>query len=169
MKELLAELAMVENEIAKLESQISQLQCDVNKEKEINITEKAKSKQFVPKLKQSQQHGIINSSHNISSLPPNPNKFKGLNDQKLPFETKALHFISKAIKGDYGLNDFRINEKIMMKSKVNITDQEENQLHQEVRTFGERISRKSGMIKTPSPLREPRNPTPRVSSLLLIF
>ncbi|XP_009619995.1 uncharacterized protein [Nicotiana tomentosiformis] len=161
MKELLAELAMVENEIAKLESQISQLQCDVNKEKEINITEKAKSKQFVPKLKQSQQHGIINSSHNISSLPPNPNKFKGLNDQKLPFETKALHFISKAIKGDYGLNDFRINEKIMMKSKVNITDQEENQLHQEVRTFGERISRKSGMIKTPSPLREPRNPTPR--------
>lgn len=170
MKELFAELAMVENEIAKLESQISQLQCDVNKEKEINITEKAKSKQFVAKMKQSQQQGIINSPHNISSsLPPNPNKFKGLNDQKLPFETKALHFISKAIKGDYGLNDFRINEKIIMKSKVNITDQEENQLHQEVRTFGERISRKSGMIKTPSPLRESRNPTPRVSSLLLIF
>ncbi|KAJ8551858.1 hypothetical protein K7X08_028301 [Anisodus acutangulus] len=167
MKELLAELAMVENEIAKLETQISQIQCDVNKEKEINNTESKSKQELNNKMKvqlQQLQHGNIN---NISSaLPPNPNKFKGLNDQKIPFETKALHFISKAIKGDYGLNDFRINnEKLlqpMKSSEVVIADQEEeNQFHQQVRTFGERISRKSGMIKTPSPLREPRNPTPR--------
>ncbi|XP_059291795.1 uncharacterized protein LOC132045256 [Lycium ferocissimum] len=163
MKELLAELSMVESEIAKLEGQISQIQCDVNKEKEMNNTDQAnKSKQGLNnkmKIQWQQQNNVS------SSLPPNPNKFKGLNDQKVPFETKALHFISKAIKGDYGLNDFRINnEKLIqpMKSSNVIADQEdENQFHQQVRTFGERISRKSGMIKTPSPLREPRNPTPR--------
>ncbi|MCD7446693.1 hypothetical protein HAX54_014464 [Datura stramonium] len=162
MKELLGELAMVENEIAKLEGQISKIQCDVNKEKEINNIDHQESKS---------KQGLINNNNNKmkiqwSSLPPNPNKFKGLNDQKVPFETKALHFISKAIKGDYGLNDFRINnEKLlqpMKSSKVIVVDQEEeNQFHQQVRTFGERISRKSGIIKTPSPLREPRNPTPR--------
>ncbi|XP_060169491.1 uncharacterized protein LOC132600386 [Lycium barbarum] len=163
MKELLTELSMVESEIAKLEGQISQIQCDVNKEKEMNNTDQAnKSNQGLNnkmKIQWQQQHNVS------SSLPPNPNKFKGLNDQKVPFETKALHFISKAIKGDYGLNDFRINnEKFIqpMKSSNVIADQEgENQFHQQVRTFGERISRKSGMIKTPSPLREPRNPTPR--------
>ncbi|XP_015057256.1 uncharacterized protein LOC107003441 [Solanum pennellii] len=168
MKELLEELAMVENEIAKLEGQINKIQCDVNKEKDINnIDHQAnKSKQGLinNKMKiQSQQQNNISSY----SLPPNPNKIKGLNDQKVSFETKALHFISKAIKGDYGLNDFRINndnllQPINKSSKVIVDHQEdENQFHQQVRTFGERISRKSGMIKTPSPLREPRNPTPR--------
>ncbi|PHT35128.1 hypothetical protein CQW23_26928 [Capsicum baccatum] len=165
MKELLAELAMVENEIAKLEGQISKIQCDVNKEKENNNNN---DDQENNKSKQGLNNKILLSSYN--SLPPNPNKFKGLNDnQKLPFETKALHFISKAIKGDYGLNDFRINnEKLLLQqpmkssSKVIVDNQEdENQFHQQVRTFGERISKKSGMIKTPSPLREPRNPTPR--------
>ncbi|KAK4356359.1 hypothetical protein RND71_025330 [Anisodus tanguticus] len=133
MKELLTELAMVENEIAKLEGQISQIQCDVNKEKEMSNTDQAnKSKQGLNnKMKiQWQQQNIA------LSLPPNPNKFKGLNDQKWPFETKALHFISKAIKGDYGLNDFRINnEKLlqpMKSSKVIVADQEEeNQFHQQ--------------------------------------
>ncbi|KAK6776625.1 hypothetical protein RDI58_027626 [Solanum bulbocastanum] len=166
MKELLEELAMVENEIAKLEGQINKIQCDVNKEKEINNIEHQanKSKQGLNnKMKiQSQQQNNISSY----SLPPNPNKFKGLNDQKVPFETKALHFISKAIKGDYGLNDFRINNEKLLQpinksSKVIVDQEDENQFHQQVRTFGERISRKSGMIKTPSPLREPRNPTPR--------
>lgn len=165
---------MVENEIAKLEGQISKIQYDVNKEKEINIIDHQanKSKQGLinNKMKiQCQQQNNISSY----SLPPNPNKFKGLNDQKVPFETKALHFISKAIKGDYGLNDFRINnEKLLqpMKSSKVIVDQEdENQFHQQVRTFGERISRKSGMIKTPSPMREPRNPTPRVSPLFIFI
>lgn len=161
MKELLGELTMVENEISKLEGQISKIQCDVSKEKEMNnIDQSNKSKQGLNnKMK------IQCQQQNNMSLPPNPNKFKGLNDQKVPFETKALHFISKAIKGDYGLNDFRINnEKLLqpIKPSKDIVDQEdENQLHQQVRTFGERISRKSGMIKPPSPLREPRNPTPR--------
>ncbi|CAN4119289.1 unnamed protein product [Withania somnifera] len=153
MKELLAELAMVENEIAKLEGQINKIQCD---------HQANKSKQGLNnKMKVPYQQNIS------SSLPPNPSKLKGLNDpQKVPFETKALHFISKAIKGDYGLNDFRINNEKLLQpmkssSKVILVEEEENQFHQQVRTFGERISKKSGMIKTSSPLREPRNPTPR--------
>ncbi|XP_016716957.1 uncharacterized protein [Gossypium hirsutum] len=81
MKELLTELAMVESEIAHLETQISQLKHGLNQEHEVIITkEKTPSKQKNP-IMQDQQENIV-------------------------FETKALHFISKAIKGDYTLTDF---------------------------------------------------------------
>ncbi|XP_057782502.1 uncharacterized protein LOC131000545 isoform X1 [Salvia miltiorrhiza] len=80
MKEILAELAMVENEITRLESQINQLRHQVKREKEGNMERKYKE----------------------WSLPP-----RRLNDEKekVAFETKALHFISKAIKGDYHLTN----------------------------------------------------------------
>ncbi|KAJ6408728.1 hypothetical protein OIU84_008428 [Salix udensis] len=115
MKELLAELVMVEGEIARLEGQISQLQLGLKHEKEV-IPEDAKSKQLKPAGNPSKLQGFYTAC-------PSPFIIKGVQD-KMAFETKALHFISKAIKGDYNLNDFNPNEKIGA-SRV-FSDQKEN-------------------------------------------
>lgn len=79
--------------------------------------------------------------------------------EKMAFETKALHFISKAIKGDYNLNDFTVSDK--MGSSRLFPDLKEYQFNEEVK-FQERLPRKSGMLKSPSPLRDPRHPSPKV-------
>lgn len=85
-KELLTELAMVESEISRLEGQITQLRLGLKHEQE--MTKEAKSKQW--------QLGNLNnlqpySTNNLSSSPMN----KDGNDQKMAFETKALHFIDR--------------------------------------------------------------------------
>lgn len=81
MEELLRELAMVESEIADLETQISQLKHGL-----------------------SQEHEVIVTKEKTASTHKNP----GMQDEQenMAFETQALHFISKAIKGDYTLCDF---------------------------------------------------------------
>ncbi|XP_017982114.1 PREDICTED: uncharacterized protein LOC18590916 isoform X2 [Theobroma cacao] len=149
MKELLAELAMVEGEITRLESQISQLQLGLTKEQE--VTKETKSKQWQPGSLMSHLQGLPSSTSN-----QNPIKQGG--QEKMAFETKALHFISKAIKGDYSLSDFSLNER-MGNSRV-LSDQKENQYQGEVK-FQERIPRKSGLLKAPSPLRDHRYSSPK--------
>ncbi|XP_021676402.2 uncharacterized protein LOC110661891 isoform X2 [Hevea brasiliensis] len=149
-KELLAELAMVESEIVRLESQISQLQKGLKREQE--IAKETKPKKWQPG---SSVNNLQN--HLWSTTMPSPLN-RGIIQEKMAFETKALHFISKAIKGDYNLNDFTLNEK-MGSSRV-FPDLKENQFHEEIK-FQERIPRKSGMLKSPSPLRDPRHPSPR--------
>ncbi|XWS71845.1 hypothetical protein CRYUN_Cryun03dG0172600 [Craigia yunnanensis] len=149
MKELLAELAMVEGEITRLESQISQLQLSLKQEQE--VTKETKSKQWQPVSLMSNLQGLPSSTSN-----QNPIKQGG--QEKMAFETKALHFISKAIKGDYTLSDFSLNER-MGNSRI-LSDQKENQYQGEVK-FQERIPRKSGLLKAPSPLRDPRHPSPK--------
>ena len=150
MKELLAELAMVEGEIARLESQISQLQLGLKQEQE--VTKETKSKQWPP-------GSLICNLQGLPSSTYNQNPIKQGGQEKMTFETKALHFISKAIKGDYTLSDFSLNER-MGNSRV-LSDQKENQYQGEVK-FQERIPRKSGLLKEPSPLRDPRHPSPKV-------
>ncbi|KAL0436409.1 UNVERIFIED_CONTAM: hypothetical protein Sradi_0348800 [Sesamum radiatum] len=149
MKEILAELAMVENEITRLESQIKQLRSDVKHEKEVNIETKYKE----------WGRGALKNHRESSPLPPNPNNVGKRTNDKVTFETKALHFISKAIKGDYHLSDFSMNEKTM--SSKGFASQKENAFSEEGPTFHEKVSKRSGIIKAPSPLREPRHPTPR--------
>ncbi|KAG5238054.1 hypothetical protein OIU78_007767 [Salix suchowensis] len=148
MKELLAELVMVEGEIARLEGQISQLQLGLKHEEEV-IPEDAKSKQLKPAGNPSKLQGFYTAC-------PSPFIIKGVQD-KMAFETKALHFISKAIKGDYNLNDFNPNEKIGA-SRV-FSDQKENHFHEEVKPQ-DKVPKKSGILKAPSPLRDPRHPSP---------
>ena len=149
MKELLAELAMVDDEIGRLESQISHLQTELNHEKE--ATKESKYKQWL--------EGNQNP-YRYSSLPPFSNSLiKGVNE-RMSVETKTLHFISKAIKGDYDLNDFYINERLRS-SRAFPSDQKENHIHG-TDGFQEKVSRKSAILKPPSPLREPRHPTPKV-------
>ncbi|CAK9171404.1 unnamed protein product [Ilex paraguariensis] len=150
MKELLAELAMVEDEIARLETQISQLQTDLDREKE--VTKEVQSKQW--------QQESRNNPPGQSSIPPNPNPpSKGFNE-KMAFETKALHFISKAIKGDYNLSDFSMNDKLRISR--GFLDQKENNFREEMGLQDKLLTRKSGMLKPSSPLQpEPRQPSPR--------
>ncbi|GLT80786.1 hypothetical protein SLA2020_522080 [Shorea laevis] len=149
VKELLAELAMVDGEIARLESQISQLQETVKQEQE--ATKEAKSKQQQPAIPSNQFPGFP------SPTPLQNPLIKQGGQEKIAFETKALHFISKAIKGDYTLSDFRstVNEKT-----VRFSDQKENQFQEEAK-FQERVPRKSGLLKPPSPFRDLRHSSPK--------
>lgn len=64
------------------------------------------------------------------------------NDQKVA----SLHFISKAIKGDYHLTN---NAKGFA-------------LQEQGGAYREKHSKRHGLLKPPSPLRDPRHPTPRV-------
>ncbi|KAG4198757.1 hypothetical protein ERO13_A05G105700v2 [Gossypium hirsutum] len=145
-KELLAELAMVEGEIARLESQISQLQLDLKQEKEAT------------QAKQWQPGSLMSYLQGHPSTTSNPNPIKQGGQEKVVFETKALHFISKAIKGDYTLSDFSLNER--MDSRL-LSEQKENQFQGEVK-FQERVPRKSSLLKAASPLRDPRHPSPKL-------
>ncbi|XP_057954853.1 uncharacterized protein LOC131148906 [Malania oleifera] len=150
MKELLIELSMVEGEIARLEGQISHLQDGLKKEQE--ITRESKSKQW--------KQGFLSSHSGYFSVPsdPLPTAAKGTVQERMGFETKALHFISKAIKGDYHLNDFSTNEKIG--GLRSFHDKKEDHFLGEA-GFSKKIPRKSGFLKPTSPLPDPRHPTPR--------
>ncbi|KAI3748229.1 hypothetical protein L6452_11178 [Arctium lappa] len=147
MKELLTELAMVENEITRLESQINHLQTDLDKEKE------ATREQYNPKQGQFRQ--IPNGSLASATTPLMLPKTRGYGD-KLSFETKALHFISKAIKGDYSLRDFNLHEKSRTKN-VSFFDQKENHENDEELGVRSRTPRKTGILKPPSPARDTRH------------
>lgn len=140
---------MVENEITRLESQIKHLQGEVKLEKESNIDRKYKE----------WGRGALQNHHHQppSTLPPHPNTRRP--NEKAAFETKALHFISKAIKGDYHLPNFTNDKSVVSKG---FPGHKENAFHEEVGVFREKLSKRSGLIKPPSPLREPRHPTPRV-------
>lgn len=149
MKELLAELAMVEDEIARLEGQISQLQSSLEHEQEI-IKDSQSKVQW--------QRGSLSHPRHHPSLTTKPNSIYKGGNEIMAYETKALHFISKAIKGDYGLNDFTVSEKLGNR----FDDQKENP-YQEAAKFQDKVvPRKSGMLKPSSPLRDPRHPSPKV-------
>ncbi|CAK8576201.1 unnamed protein product [Lathyrus sativus] len=156
MRELLAELVMVESEIAKLESQISQLQAGLKLEQE--ITKESKSKT-------SNQGSLISNSnynHLSASTIINPSSVQRSSSnihEKMAFETKALHFISKAIKGDYNLNDFGLNEKRVFSK--NSVEQKETSFQEELK-FHERLIKKNAAAKPPSPMRDPRHPSPKL-------
>ncbi|KAL8496586.1 hypothetical protein ACS0TY_020323 [Phlomoides rotata] len=125
MKEIVAELAMVEHEIARLESQIKQLQHhkdDVHNEWG---------------RRTSLKNHLVDANPLIISTRPNAST---------AFDTKALHFISKAIKGDYHLKDFSTNHKLI---KENTSEEGARGL------FREKISKRNGLLKPPSPLRHP--------------
>ncbi|XP_073286665.1 uncharacterized protein [Primulina huaijiensis] len=154
MKELLAELAMVENEITRLESQINQLQDEVKHERKLNLESKFKNEPG---------RGILKSFHEPLPVPQDSDVVQGCN-KKVTFDTKALHFISKAIKGDYhNMSDFGIfDDKKSMNSKGFISSKD-NILNNGAGNFQGKEPKRStvGSNKFPSPLKEPRNPTPR--------
>ncbi|KAF8039924.1 hypothetical protein BT93_B2214 [Corymbia citriodora subsp. variegata] len=151
MKELIAELAMVEDEIARLEGQISRLQASLKNEEE--ATKEAKSRQTkIPEFP--------SNPHPASGYPsytPSPSPLNRFVPERMTFETKALHFISKAIKGDYDLKDFTLIEK--MGNSRQFSDQKENHFLEDVK-FHDRDMRKNRMLKPTLPLQDLRHPTP---------
>ncbi|XP_039012106.1 uncharacterized protein LOC120141244 [Hibiscus syriacus] len=154
MKEVLEELTIVEGEIGRLESQIRQLKQCLNQEHQVTQDKKSKPAGDISTMKQDSQENVV-------------------------FETKALHFISKAIKGDYTLGDFMsLHERTRTTTKRvpqgGVSDQKENQYTGEVVIrFQERSPRRSGLPKAFSQSREqileanwdmpPKSPTRLVS------
>ncbi|KAI7982469.1 hypothetical protein LOK49_LG15G01660 [Camellia lanceoleosa] len=157
VKELLAELAMVEDEISRMETQISRLQSELNHEKEVT-----KEHHKIKQLQQQQQQNAMspnNTRGGFSSFSPNFSPNNKVESGRMPFETKALHFISKAIKGDYSLNyeNFSsFNERLLLSN-----NHKERSLNDEVGFQDHKALRKSGTLKPSSPMREPRHPTPK--------
>ncbi|XP_043699830.1 uncharacterized protein LOC122650483 [Telopea speciosissima] len=149
VKELLAELAMVENEIKRLETEISHLQSGLSHEQQETFRE-SKSIQW--------QHGTqsINPRRHSSPLR-NPTPIPKRIPERQAFDTKALHFISKAIKGDYPLDYFSNNEN-MSTSKVRSVDQKGNNANEEIE-LEDKVSRKSGIQKPTSPNLLPKQST----------
>ncbi|KAK7262279.1 hypothetical protein RJT34_29845 [Clitoria ternatea] len=152
MRELLTELVMVEGEIARLESQISQLQAGLKHEQ--GVTKE------LSKPKTWNNQGNLSHSNNHIPTPtiPNPSSspspMRTSVPERMAFETKALHFISKAIKGDYSLNE----KTGFLKNSL---DQKENKFQEDVK-LQERLPRKNNLVKPPSPMRDPRHPSPKL-------
>uniref|UniRef100_A0A0A0LSP4 DUF547 domain-containing protein n=1 Tax=Cucumis sativus TaxID=3659 RepID=A0A0A0LSP4_CUCSA len=144
VKEMLAELAMVESEIARLEIQITQLQKDLKFEQQ----QTTKSKQW-----SSEQQPQTNN--NKPPLNWNP-------ISKTTFDTKALHFISKAIKGDYAPLNHHFKLDTSKNNELDPRDAKDSHhpLH-EVKLHERSVSRKSGLLVASSPLRDPRHPSPK--------
>ncbi|KAH1249870.1 hypothetical protein GmHk_05G013143 [Glycine max] len=105
------------------------------------------------------QGNLTNSNNHLSTSPvPNPSPICRIFQERMAFETKALHFISKAIKGDYNLNDFSYNDKAgFFKTSV---EQKESKF-QDVK-FQEKLPRKNGIVNPPSLMRDPRHPSPKL-------
>ncbi|XP_058083723.1 uncharacterized protein LOC131231517 [Magnolia sinica] len=139
MKELLAELAMVEEEITRLEREISNLQQILTHDQK--FLNGSKSKQW--------PHESLSFLEPLDrSMTPHPRatiKPKWTHE-RLPSEARALFFINQAIKGDYISSRFaRDNEKI--ENSIGAVDHKEGQ--RDVRSR-EKLSRKSGIIEKPS-------------------
>ncbi|KAK6144416.1 hypothetical protein DH2020_021236 [Rehmannia glutinosa] len=132
---------MVENEITRLESQINRLKAEAKHENEVHI--ESKSKKWERKtLKNHHESYTISTRFN----------------EKAVFEIKALHFINKAMYGDHKLSDLSIDEK--SKNSRMFSCPKENTYHDRGETFQDKILKRNGTMKSPSPLREPRHPTP---------
>ncbi|WOL09864.1 hypothetical protein Cni_G18617 [Canna indica] len=100
-KELLAELVMVEEEIARLEREINKVQKGLS-------TVKGPQKKENPKLdEQKHENGnVVNPPTDIPITLSHLPNHKVL-QEKIALETKPLFFINQAIKGDFLVNGFK--------------------------------------------------------------
>ncbi|XP_068640913.1 uncharacterized protein [Aristolochia californica] len=114
MKELLAELVLVESEIARLEGEISNLQKGV--ESAQVVSEAPSSKQY-----QMSRLNKVSSSEQSTIPPRHPTPRPQSGHLRQAFEARAMYFINQAIKGDYTMNGFTKNNK-----NANSTDQRKN-------------------------------------------
>ncbi|RID41464.1 hypothetical protein BRARA_J01424 [Brassica rapa] len=174
MKELITELSLVEGEISRLEIQISHLQINLKQEQDETLRQATtSSSRRAWQANESYNNDDI-TTHQTPELPkypnfppPSPIVNKGMmknenNNSRSPtshhqenatFETRTLHFINKAIKGDYTTQSFhKSNEKVGLVEKENHRSklQENTNTKKVIRT-----------MKSPSPLREPRYSSPK--------
>ena len=181
MKELITELSIVEGEISRLEVQISHLQINLKEEQDETLRQATtSSSRRTWQASESDNNDNITSHQALPNYPnfPPPSPMvntcmmkNGNNNTKsstshhqenATFETKTLHFINKAIKGDYVTQSFhKTNEKVGLVKKENPRSvQQENKLQEN--TNMKKMLRR---MKSPSPLREPRYSSPKVRNL----
>ncbi|KAI3955111.1 hypothetical protein MKW92_034560, partial [Papaver armeniacum] len=146
---------MVEDEIAKLIGEVRNLENGASHEKKIS-KELSKSKEW-------QQGNLMkNIKFDLQSPQQNP---KLTNNQwayeRMPFEAKALHFISKAIKGDDKLDELNVRERVGTISATRTDKKENSGNDQEIGLLHDKAtSAKSGMQGLSlSPMRPLRNQT----------
>ncbi|CAL1404220.1 unnamed protein product [Linum trigynum] len=171
-KELVSELVAVENEIGRLEGEISRLQHNLKQEQQLTKESTKPSSRQWQQHHHQQQHHLPPPTPIHHFLPHKTYNNSNYNPQdKLAFDTKALHFISKAIKGDYTLDhhDFPLSDKARDTTpnrhqrfrEALLPDRADHHQHQ---TNTHRAApKKSGMLfnmKSPSPMRDFRNPSP---------
>ncbi|CAL9244400.1 unnamed protein product [Arabidopsis halleri] len=177
MKELITELSIVEGEISRLEIQISHLQINLKQEQDETLKQATTSSS-----RRAWQTSESYNDDNITSYqaptlpkypklpPPSPMVNKAMmksensntrsttshHQENATFGTKTLHFINKAIKGDYAVESFRkSNEKVGTIEKENHRSvQHESKLQENMKM------KKIRTMKSPSPLREPRYSSP---------
>lgn len=149
MVELLDELAMVEMEINRLENQITALKSESKHEEERVHTE--------PNLQEwelANQRSINQESPSPLS-PPDPcytTTSKRANEKVTSFEMKALHFITKAIKGEYKVSDFTLNDRATDSKRFSNHDDQ----------IREKPSKRGALLRRPFPS---RHPTPKVVAI----
>ncbi|KAF3549384.1 hypothetical protein DY000_02001017 [Brassica cretica] len=179
MKELITELSIVEGEISRLEVQISHLQINLKEEQDETLRQATtSSSRRTWQASESDNNDNITSHQALPNYPnfPPPSPMvntcmmkNGNNNTKsstshhqenATFETKTLHFINKAIKGDYVTQSFhKTNEKVGLVKKENPRSlQQENKLQEN--TNMKKMLRR---MKSPSPLREPRYSSPKTN------
>lgn len=178
MKELITELSIVEGEISRLEIQISHLQINLKQEQDETVRQASTSS--------SRRTWQTSESYNNDNIkphqapilptlpPPSPMVTKGMmkhennntksstshhHQENTTFETKTVHFINKAIKGDYAMESFhKPNEKVgIVEKKDHRSVQQENKLQENTN-----MKKMTRTMKSPSPLREPRYSSPKV-------
>ncbi|KAK9168730.1 hypothetical protein Syun_000870 [Stephania yunnanensis] len=142
MKELIAELVVVEDEIVHLEEEIRRLKSSLSQEQDM-------SKDSMSKKCRDE---IVRDSNFEFIVPSNLTPMsKGLHE-RITFDIKSLYFISKAIKGDYTQNGFNSIEK-KENSKRTSTYKKKNSSPD----VQEKELKKSGMAKPEPPQLLPRN------------
>ncbi|KAH0452702.1 hypothetical protein IEQ34_020001 [Dendrobium chrysotoxum] len=149
-KELLAELIVLEEEIARLEGEISKIQHSISSTEESRVQDSKRFNQYMH-----ESTSLIASSNHPSTSPtqiPRSNVF----EEKVAFERKPMFFINQAIKGACFNHGFASNgDSLEIASKMK---------RQKMANNRERIPRKSEIIEQQySQKKPPRHPSPRMS------
>ncbi|THU54982.1 hypothetical protein C4D60_Mb11t01780 [Musa balbisiana] len=162
-KELLAELVVVEEEIARLESEISKVQVGLPNMQ--GAEEQKTSKVF--NFKDTNVNVIVEPSSD-KSVASSHVPGQEILQQKIALETKPLFFINQAIKGDYLVNGFS-----NIRSAGSLTRSFHYKGSQRAVEIKERASRKGRMPQKASlpklPIKHLSNKDANVENFLTVF
>ncbi|XP_073008359.1 uncharacterized protein [Typha latifolia] len=144
-KELLAEVVMVEEEICRLEDEISRTQQGLTDMRKARVQETMKLEQF--------EQATLTVPNYLGSPAMVPHSNTKAMQGKLALDTKQMFFINQAMKGDYLIHHFSNERK--KRNSVKSPDKKENLRAVENEEI---ISRRSGIIaKISSPKRPARH------------
>ncbi|KAL8154379.1 hypothetical protein V2J09_012139 [Rumex salicifolius] len=174
VKGLVVEIATVEDEIIRLENQIQHLKIEVIQDQEattrtrdyLNQSQKLNNNSINANNSDggyfSLQQLITRSDVDVVSSDLRATDNPDDHDQKVGFDNKALHFISKAINGNYSLNDF--TDKASSSPSLVVTSQKENRVLHKETSFQERPKDRINLSEFPLDL--PRKSTTNIPTIV---